>query len=92
MRDWVRNLFSPRVGERVAGTPTSASGASSFFLWWNLPFGERLTEIAVTLEVASRPEIDRWSHSRFKQPFSSRGEGGATWGSSITRGSRIEAR
>jgi hypothetical protein len=59
MRDWVRNLFSPRVGERVAGTPTSASGASSFFLWWNLPYGERLTEISVTLEVATRPEIDR---------------------------------
>jgi len=59
MRDWVGNLFSPRVGERVAGTPTSASGASSFFLWWNLPYGEKLTEISVTLEVASRPEIDR---------------------------------
>lgn len=59
MRDWVRNLLSPRAGERVAGTPTSASGASSFFLWWNLPYGERLTEISVTLEVATRPEIDR---------------------------------
>jgi hypothetical protein len=59
MRDWVGNLFSPRVGERVAGTPTSASGASSFFLWWDLPYGERLTEISVTLEVAIRPEIDR---------------------------------
>jgi hypothetical protein len=59
MRDWVRNLFSPRVGERVAGTPTSESGASSFFLWWNVPYGERLTEISVTLKVAARPEIDR---------------------------------
>jgi hypothetical protein len=59
MQDWVRNLLSPRVGERVAGTPTSASGASSFFLWWDLPYGERLVEVSVTLEVATRPEIDR---------------------------------
>ncbi|MFV1971993.1 MAG: hypothetical protein ACC683_13450 [Acidimicrobiia bacterium] len=59
MRDWVKNLLSPRVGERVAGTPTSASGSSSFFLWWDLPYGERLVEVSVTLEVARRPEIDR---------------------------------
>lgn len=59
MREWVRSLLSPRVGERVAGTPTSASGASSFFLWWDLPYGERLVEVSVTLDVASRPEIDR---------------------------------
>ena len=59
MQEWVRNLLSPRVGERVAGTPTSASGASSFFLWWDLPYGERLIEMSVTLEVATRPEIDR---------------------------------
>lgn len=59
MRDWVRNLLSPRVGERVAGAPTSASGASSFFLWWDLPYGERLIEVTVTLEVVRRPEIDR---------------------------------
>lgn len=59
MRHWVRNLFSPRVGERLAGTPTSASGVSSFFLWWDLPFGEKLTEISVNLEVVLRPEVDR---------------------------------
>lgn len=59
MRTWVRNLFSPRASERVAGAPTSASGASSFYLWWDLPYGERLTEISVTLEVTRRPEIDR---------------------------------
>ncbi len=59
MRDWVRNLLSPRVGERVSGTPPSASGASSFFLWWDLPYGEKLTEISVTLEVVRRPEVDR---------------------------------
>jgi hypothetical protein len=59
MRDWARNLFSPRVGERVAGAPTSASGASSFYLWWDLPYGEKLIEISVSLEIASRPEIDR---------------------------------
>jgi hypothetical protein len=59
MRDWVRNLLSPRVGERVSGTPPSASGASSFFLWWDLPYGERLIEISVTLKVATVPEVDR---------------------------------
>lgn len=59
MRDWVRNLLSPRVGERVSGTPPSASGASTFFLWWDLPYTEKLTEIAVTLEVVLRPEVDR---------------------------------
>jgi hypothetical protein len=59
MRDWVRDLLSPRVRERVAGAPTSASGASSFFLWWDLPYGERLVEVSVTLEVTRRPEIDR---------------------------------
>jgi hypothetical protein len=59
MRDWVKNLLSLRVGERISGTPTSASGSSSFFLWWDLPYGERLTEISVTLEISTRPEIDR---------------------------------
>lgn len=59
MRDWVRNLLSPRVGERVSGTPPSTSGSSSFFLWWDLPYGERLTEVSVTLEVVLRPEVDR---------------------------------
>jgi len=59
MRDWVRDLWSPRVGERVAGPPTSASGSSSFFLWWDLSHGVPLVEIAVTLIVARRPDIDR---------------------------------
>ncbi len=59
MRDWVRSIFSPRAGERVAGTPPSVSGASSFFLWWDLPYGEKLVEVSVTLEVVTRPEIDR---------------------------------
>jgi len=59
MRDWVRNLWSPRVGERVAGPPTSASGSSSFFLWWDLPYGVPIVEVAVTLTVARRPDIDR---------------------------------
>ncbi|MEN8041863.1 MAG: hypothetical protein ABFR95_10210 [Actinomycetota bacterium] len=59
MRDWVRNLLAPHVSERVAGAPPSVSGASSFFLWWDLPYGERVVEASVTLEVARRPELDR---------------------------------
>lgn len=49
----------PRFSERVAGAPTSASGASVFFLWWDLPYGERLTEMTVTLEIPRRPSLDR---------------------------------
>lgn len=59
MRNWVRNLLSPRISERVAGAPTSGSGASAFYLWWDLPYGERLNEISVTLDVQRRPEVDR---------------------------------
>lgn len=51
--------MAPRVGERVAGKPTSASGASSFYLWWDIPYGERLTEVSVTLTVPRRPDLDR---------------------------------
>ncbi len=59
MRDWVKNLMSPGVRERVSGTPASASGASSFHLWWDVPFGERLTAASVTLEITRRPDLDR---------------------------------
>lgn len=59
MRDWVRNLTSPGVRERVSGAPASANGASSFHLWWDLPYGERLTAASVTLNVTRRPDLDR---------------------------------
>ena len=75
MRNWVRNVLSPRVGERVSGTPTSASGASSFFLWWDLPYGEKLTEISVTLEVVLRPEVDRLVTFAFQSAFLKPGGG-----------------
>ena len=44
---------------RVAGEPPSGNGASSFHLWWEVPFGERLKEVGATLEVLDPPEIDR---------------------------------
>ena len=59
MRDWVRNLTSPGVRERVSGAPASANGASSFHLWWDVPYGERLTAARVTLDVTRRPDLDR---------------------------------
>lgn len=59
MRDWVKNLLSPGVRERVSGSPASSTGASSFHLWWDVPFGDRLTAASVTLQVTRRPDLDR---------------------------------
>lgn len=58
MRDWAKNLLSPRARERVSGAPTSMNGASSSYLWWNLRYGKRLTGLSITLEVARRPDLD----------------------------------
>jgi hypothetical protein len=44
---------------RLAGEPRSGNGASSFHLWWELPYGERLTEAAATLEIVEPPQVDR---------------------------------
>lgn len=42
---------------RTTGRPPSANGASSFHLrWGGLPPGAALVEVAVTLEVVTRPE------------------------------------
>lgn len=59
MRDWVRTLVSPGVRERVSGPPASANGASSFHLWWDVPFGEKLVAANVTLDVTRQPDLDR---------------------------------
>ena len=58
MYDWVRHLYTKREHERVAGAPASVNGASTFFLWFGLPYGERIAEISATLEVTERPEIE----------------------------------
>jgi hypothetical protein len=80
MRDWVRNLMSPGVRERVSGTPASANGASSFHLWWDLPFGERLTAANVTLHVTRRPDLDRLVFFALQVAFVKPNGGGAHLG------------
>lgn len=77
MRDWVSNLMSPGVRERVSGAPASSSGASSFHLWWDVPFGERLTSASVTLEVTRRPDLDRLVFFALQVAFIKPGGGGA---------------
>lgn len=69
--------MSPGVRERVSGTPESANGASSFHLWWDIPFGERLTAASVTLEVTRRPDLDRLVFFAMQVAFTRPGGGGA---------------
>lgn len=80
MRDWVKNLVSPGVRERVSGSPASASGASSFHLWWDVPYGERLTAASVTLQVTRRPDLDRLVFFALQVAFVKPGSGGAHLG------------
>lgn len=80
MRDWVKSLTSPGVRERVSGMPASANGASSFHLWWDLPYGERLTAASVTLEVTRRPDLDRLVFFALQVAFVKPGGGGAHLG------------
>lgn len=51
-------LFAGRRA-RLTGDPPSGNGASSFHLWWELPYGERLTAAEATLEVVEPPSVDR---------------------------------
>jgi len=45
-----------RTRERTSGRPPSANGASSLHLRWDL--ADRYDEVAVTLEVVDRPQVD----------------------------------
>ena len=57
---WLDRLFGRGVESlRVAGEPPSGNGASSFHLWWDVPFGERLTEVGATLEILEPPDVHR---------------------------------
>lgn len=80
MRDWVRNLLSPGIRDRVAGTPASPNGASSFHLWWDLPFGDRLKAASVTLEITRRPDLDRLVFFALQVAFIKPGGGGGHLG------------
>ncbi len=80
MRDWVRNIISLGVRERVAGSPSSPNGASSFHLWWDVPFGDRLKAASVTLEITRRPDLDRLVYFALQVAFIKPGGGGAHLG------------
>ena len=80
MQNWVRSLFSLGVRERVAGSPSSGNGASSFHLWWDVPFGDRMKAASVTLEITRRPALDRLVFFALQVAFVKPGGGGAHLG------------
>lgn len=49
----------PWQRSRERGEPTSANGASSFHLWWDLDGQQPLVEVAAVLEVLVPPAVDR---------------------------------
>jgi len=78
---WLDWLFGSSADAlRVSGEPQSANGASSFHLWWEIPPGERLTEIAATLEVIEAPSIERLVFWALQVSFVEPGGGGAHLG------------
>ena len=56
-RRWLRGDAASH--ERTRGLPPSPNGAASFHLWWRLPTGEALAEVAATLEVVVAPSVPR---------------------------------
>jgi len=72
--------MSPGLRERVSGAPTSANGASSFHLWWDVPYGERFTSASVTLDVSRQPDLDRLVFFAMQVAFVKPGGGGAHLG------------
>lgn len=53
---FLRRVFDPGTGERVAGAPTSSNRASSFHLTWDVP-AEPLAEVSVVCEVVDPPTV-----------------------------------
>jgi hypothetical protein len=66
----------------VRGYPTSANGASSFHLWWQLPGDLRAVEVRATLEVRVPPAVNRLYFWALQVSFEDRGRqlGGAHTG------------
>ena len=52
---WLSRFNQPRV--RLAGTPPSGNGASSFHLWWNLPAAGPFSEVTAVFEVTRAPAV-----------------------------------
>lgn len=81
MTGWLRRIramTAPRV--RTSGRPTSGNGASSFHLWWSVPYGRMLSAAAVTLEVVEPPATDRLVFWALQVSFVKPGGGGAHLG------------
>ncbi len=78
---WLDWLIGRSVdASRVTGEPKSGNGASSFHLWWEVPFGERLTEVSATLEVVELPDVERLVFWAIQVSFVKPGGGGAHLG------------
>lgn len=78
---WFDRLFGREVDAlRIAGEPQSTNGASSFHLWWEVPFGERLTEVSATVEVVEPPTFERLVFWALQVSFVKPGGGGAHLG------------
>jgi hypothetical protein len=81
MTSWfgrLRSAFRPEA--RVSGEPRSGNGASSFHLWWDVPYGERLTRVSAVLEVLEPPAVDRLSFWALQTSFVKPDGGGAHLG------------
>ena len=65
---------------RITGEPASSNGASSFHLWWDLPYGELLSEVSATLEIIEPPTVDRLYFWALQASFVKPGGGGAHLG------------
>lgn len=65
---------------RIAGDPPSGNGASSLHLWWDLPYGELLTEVSATLEIVEPPAVERLYFWALQTSFVKPGGGGAHLG------------
>ena len=81
MTSWfhrVRGAFSNEA--RVFGDPPSGNGASSFHLWWDLPYGERLTAVSAVIEVLEPPNVDRLYFWALQASFVKPDGGGAHLG------------
>ncbi len=74
---WWQRLIGGERRRRVSGYPTSGNGASSFHLWWELPYAAKLTEVSAVLEVVVPPQVDRLYFWALQVSFSSPEGGGA---------------
>ncbi len=80
MDNWMKKFWSRDRPSRETGLPPSGNGASSLHLWWELQAGDRYTAASVTLEVTTRPPVDRLVFFALQVAFIKPGGGGAHLG------------